>query len=113
MAGVTARAHVGVPDAERRVPQTLKIDVELFTDLFPAGRSDTPGLAVDYWEAEKLVRQTAVGREYKLIEAVAEAVALALLKRFKAVKSVRVRVNKKPRVMPKTDVVSVEIVRRR
>ena len=113
LTGVSVRAHVGVPDSERKVGQTLKVDVELFMDLFPAARSDNPSLTADYGEAEKIVRQVAAGRQYKLIEAVAEAVALALLKRFKAARSVRVRVNKRPKGMPRTSVVAAEIVRRR
>ncbi len=110
---VSCQARVGVPDWERKEPQTLKLDVELHADLFPAARADNPSLAVDYWEAEKLARQVVEGREFKLIETVAEAVALALLKRFKPVRVVRVRVTKRPKVMPKTASVAVEFVRRR
>ena len=113
LTGIAARAHIGVPDWERRQPQTLRIDVDMSLDLFPAAHADNPALGADYSEAEKIVRRVAVGKPYKLIEAVAEAVALALLRRFKPVRAVRVRVNKKPKVMPRTALVSAEVVRRR
>ena len=82
-------------------------------DLSPAGISDRPEHTLDYAALEKEVRGWAEKRVYKLVEALAETVAEGVLKSYAAVESVRVRVVKKPRGMPRVDSVCVEIFRKR
>ncbi len=111
--GIQCSVRVGVPEKERRRRQKIAIDLALETDVSAAGRSDDFRLAVDYWSVENVVREAAEAREWRLVEALAESTASLILSQFKAVRAVRVRVRKRPAVMPGTREVSVEIRRSR
>jgi dihydroneopterin aldolase len=81
----------GVLDEERRDGQTFLYDVRL--EVGDAALSDLIEDAVDYREVADCVRKVSDGREFNLIEALAAAVASALVERFD-VQRVRVRVRK-------------------
>jgi dihydroneopterin aldolase len=85
--------HHGVGDAERATTQTIEVDVEMSLDLAPAGRSDDKADTVDYGHVFELVRDIVEGRSFRLLEAIADTVAQAVLARPK-VESVTVRVRK-------------------
>jgi dihydroneopterin aldolase len=87
------RARVGVTDAERAETQVLLVDVELVLDLSRAGRSDRLGDTIDYVAVCAALSEIAGARPFRLIEAVAEAMAQAVLERF-VVTEVGVRVKK-------------------
>lgn len=89
----------GVLAEEQALGQRFLIDVELILDLGPAGRSDDPEQTVDYARVFEAVREIVSGRPYKLIEAVAEAIAANLLDRF-PVDRVTVRVKKPQAPVP-------------
>jgi dihydroneopterin aldolase len=82
----------GVLDDERREGQRFLFDVELEVGE-EAARSDSIADAVDYRDVAALVRQVSDARAYNLLEALAVAVADALVERF-PVSSARVRVRK-------------------
>ena len=107
------RARVGVTEAERSSEQDLLIDVELGLDLSRAGREDALEHTVDYEKVCDLLASTVRSRPYRLIEAVAEACAEAVLAAF-PVEEARVRIRKpgalRARGVPWAE---VEIVRRR
>jgi dihydroneopterin aldolase len=87
------RAHVGVTEAERSSEQEILIDVELSLDLSRAGREDTLEHTVDYEQVCDLLAATVRARRYRLIEAIAEACAEAVLAAF-PVEEARVRIRK-------------------
>ncbi len=103
-----ARAHIGVTDAERAEPQRLLITVEMERDLATAGRADDPSATTGYDVVADLVRQVVAERPRKLIEAVAEQIAGAILSRRLA-QAVCVEVKKFS--IPQTRHVSVRIRR--
>src|SRR5579883_1235128 len=90
--GIQCRVRVGVPERERRRPQKILIDLDLETDVREAARRDDFRLAVDYWAAEKTVREAVEAKPWVLVEAIAEGVAALILARFALVRAVRVDV---------------------
>ncbi len=107
--GLRCFAHVGVPEAERRYRQRLLLDITLVTPLAKAGRSDDFKDTVDYAKAAMLAKRIAEERPYKLVEAIAERLATALLKSFPSVESVSIRIRKFS--IPQAASVGVEIAR--
>ncbi len=81
----------GVLEHERRGGQRFLFDVEL--EVGEAGASDLIEEAVDYREVVACIREVSDGRAYMLLEALASALAAALLERFPA-ERVLVRVRK-------------------
>lgn len=73
---------IGVHDWERRVRQTLIIDLELPVDIRPAAASDDLTLALDYSAVADRVRAFGAGSERLLIETFAEDLAADLLSAF-------------------------------
>jgi dihydroneopterin aldolase len=113
MQGLELHGYHGVLDAERELGQPFLIDLELFLDLGPAGKQDDLALTVDYTRVYTEVKKAFQARRYRLIEAVAEGVAQAVLSGF-PVDAVRVRVYKPHApVRGKFKYLAVEITRRR
>jgi dihydroneopterin aldolase len=90
---IRLEARLGVADEERATPQEILVDVELCLDLRQAGAADDLSSTVDYVEVCSLVEAVVGSRPFRLVEAVAEETARALLERF-AVDEARVRVRK-------------------
>ena len=86
----------GVTDEERERGQIFLYDVRL--EVSDAALSDRLEDAVDYVEVAACVREVSDGRRFALLEALAAAVADAVVARF-PVERVRVRV-RKPGVKP-------------
>lgn len=83
-------------------------------DLRRAGQTDDLDASVNYAEVYRCVCAECTARPYNLIEAVAEAIASTLLKRFPPVQAVKVRVKKPQAPLPgHFDYVGVEIARER
>ena len=83
-------AH-GVDKDERRTPQAFLYDVWL--EVSDAATSDRLEETVDYRDVLRCVQEVSEGRQFRLLEAMAAAVADALLARFE-VNVARVRVRK-------------------
>lgn len=95
---------------ERTTPQPLELDVEVRTDLAPAGKSDSLAEAIDYrllYRAVADAVEDETERAPHLLEAIAERVAGRLLA-VNGVASVRVRC-RKPRAVLPGPVMKVEI----
>jgi dihydroneopterin aldolase len=82
----------GVIEDERREGQRFLFDLWLDVPE-EAARSDLLEDAVDYRDVVAVVREVSDGRAFHLLEALADAVAQAVLRRF-PVERVRVRVRK-------------------
>jgi dihydroneopterin aldolase len=83
-------AH-GVEEDERQTPQAFLYDLRL--EVSDAATSDRLEETVDYRDVLRCVQEVSEGRQFQLLEAMAAAVADALLARFE-VKLARVRVRK-------------------
>ena len=89
--GLEIFGYHGVTEDERRSAQPFLYDVEY--ELADAPASDRLEDTVDYRDVAACVREISDGRQFRLLEALAGAVADALLGRF-PVERVRVRVRK-------------------
>ncbi len=89
--GLEVFGRHGVEEEERREGQMFFYDVRF--EVSDAALSDRIEDAVDYRLVADCVREISEGRDFNLIEALAAAVADALLARFE-VELVRVRVRK-------------------
>ena len=94
---------IGVWEWERRIKQTVIIDLEMATDVRPAAKSDRLDDALDYKAVAKRVMEYVGSSEFKLVETLAENVAHTVLGEFK-VPWVRVRINKRGALRGATDV---------
>ncbi len=97
--GMEFFAYHGVQPEERTLGQRFILDVELLLDLRPAGISDDLDRTVNYGRVFETVQSIVCGRSYRLIEALAEAVAKELLEQFPA-DQVKVRVKKPQAPVP-------------
>ena len=85
-----AGAH-GVEEEERSRPQPFLYD--LWLEVPEASTSDRLEKTVDYRDVVRCIREVSDAQQFQLLEAMAAAVAEALLERF-ALERVRVRVRK-------------------
>ncbi len=83
----------GVSEREQREAQRFEVDIELRVDLQEAGLEDDLARTVDYAEVYETCRQIVESTSYRLIEALAEAIAHEILASF-TVLEVGVRVRK-------------------
>jgi 7,8-dihydroneopterin aldolase/epimerase/oxygenase len=90
--GLEVFGHHGVLEEERRDGQTFLYDIELHVS--DAALSDRVEDSVDYRDVAACVREVSDGRYFHLLEALAAAVADAIVERF-AVDRVKVRVRKR------------------
>jgi len=96
LADLRFQARHGVYDWERETDQPFEVDVELVLDLRPAGVTDDLARTIDYGRVYATVAGIVTGRSFALIEALAEAIATALLTDWREVglDEVTVRVRK-------------------
>lgn len=87
-------AYHGVISEERRLGQRFLVSLELACDLREAGKNDDLRLTVDYGEVYNLTRDIVEGCTRKLLEAVAEEIATAILVRYSQIDSIRVKIEK-------------------
>jgi dihydroneopterin aldolase len=91
--GLELHGFHGVLEAERAEGQRFLFDISLVVADERAARSDSIDDAVDYREVVAIVREVSDGTTFRLLEALADAVARALRDRL-AIAQVRVRVRK-------------------
>jgi dihydroneopterin aldolase len=87
-------AYHGVQSDEQNLGGKFEIDVDLYCNLSTAARSDSLRQTVDYERLYDCIHQIVVKKKYFLIEALAGSIAGGILKSFKKVKGVVVRVRK-------------------
>lgn len=99
---------IGVPAAERALPQTVTVTASLHLEKALRGIEDDIEHTVDYYSVAQQLRRTAANQDRKLIETLAEDLCATVLE-FDGVKSVRLEVEKF--ILPNCGAVSVEIYR--
>lgn len=100
---------IGIYDWERRIRQTLYIDIDMATDIRKAAASDHIRDTLDYKAVSRRIQQFVGESGFHLVETLAEKIADIILKEF-PVPWVRVRINKKGAVR-NAGAVGVEIER--
>ena len=75
---------IGVYEWEKRVPQTLQLDLEIALPNSRACQSDDIVDALDYARIIAHIREVLQNRHFNLLEALAEHIAQILLKDFQA-----------------------------
>ena len=91
--GIQAYGHLGVTSKERDLGQRVEADIEIAYEQSTRRRPDSLDAFVDYEELGRLVRAQIEMSRCKLIETLAEEIALALLEEFQTPR-VRVRLRK-------------------
>lgn len=104
----------GLLPEEAVLGQRFYISLEARLDLGEAGRADDVAGTVSYADLTQIAVTIATERRFNLIEALAEAIAAAILDAHERVDAITVRVDKPSAPVPAIlDGVSIEIVRRR
>ena len=94
---------IGVYDWERKIRQTISIDLEMGTDVRPAAISDHIDDALDYKAVAKRMIQFIGESEFQLVETLAQRCADIILNDFQ-VPWLRLRVSKPGAVTGALDV---------
>lgn len=111
--GMEFFGYHGDIEAERSLGGRYSVDVELRADLRAAGRSDSIDDTIDYVRCFQVVRDLVENRQYRLLEAMADAIAAALLAEHPRATTVHVRVAKQPPVRGSFQRFAVEVERGR
>ena len=96
-------ATIGIYEWERRIKQTLILDLEMGTDIRAAAASDAIEHTLNYKSVAKRVIELVTTSEFQLVETLAERIAEVIRSEF-GVPWVRVRLNKRGAVTGAGDV---------
>jgi dihydroneopterin aldolase len=94
---------IGIWEWERRVRQTIVLDLDMAADIRRAAATDNIEDTLNYKAVAKRLLDYVGNSQFQLVETLAEKVAEILLTEFR-LKWVRVRVNKKGAVRGASDV---------
>jgi len=109
--GLEVECIIGFIDWERRVKQTVVVDLELPVDCRNASIRDEVEDTLDYKKVAKRVIAFIESSEFKLVETMAHRLALTLLEEF-GIEWVRLSINKPGAIRGSRDVgVSIERAR--
>ena len=100
---------IGIFEWERRIKQTIHIDLDMAADIRRAAASDAIADTLDYKAVARRLVDFAGDSQFQLVETLAEKIAGIVLSEFK-VPWVRVRINKQGAVRS-ADAVGVVIER--
>lgn len=91
--GLQVEAVIGIWEWERKVRQSIAIDLEFATHAAAAAATDSIDDALNYHDVAQRVIAFTEGSEFRLVETLAEALARILIEEF-GVKWVRLSVGK-------------------
>jgi 7,8-dihydroneopterin aldolase/epimerase/oxygenase len=94
---------IGVYDWERRVRQTVILDLEMSSDVRRAASTDNVADTLNYKAVAKRIIEFVTKSEYRLVETLAEQVAELVVEEF-GVPWLRLRVNKQGAIRGARDV---------
>jgi dihydroneopterin aldolase len=101
--GLEIDCIIGFIEWERRIKQTVVIDLELPVDCRRAALTDEVADTVDYKKVSKRVTAFVEASEFKLVETLAHRVAMLIIEEF-SVEWVRLSVNKPGAIRGSRDV---------
>jgi len=109
--GLHVECIIGFIEWERRIKQTVVIDIELPVDCARAAETDDVTHTVDYKRVAKRLIAFVEASEFKLVETLAHRAAMTVLEEF-SLAWVRISVNKPGAIRGSRDVgVSIERTR--
>ncbi len=103
LTGLSTECIVGIWDWERKVKQTVVIDLEMACDIRQAALSDHIDDTVDYKQVSKRLLSFIGESQYQLVETLTENIARIVITEFD-VPWVRVRLNKQGAIRNSRDV---------
>ncbi|MEM9283292.1 MAG: dihydroneopterin aldolase [Verrucomicrobiota bacterium] len=106
--GLRLVTTVGVPEDERRVPQSVRVNVTITLATSFKGFDDRIEHTIDYYQVSQKLREVAASGERRLIETLAEDLAAAVVA-FDGVCAVTLELEKL--ILADCDSVSVTITR--
>ncbi len=101
--GLSVECIIGFIDWERRVKQTVVVDLEIPVDCRRAARTDEVADTVDYKAVAKRVIAFVEESDFKLVETLAHRMAMLVLEEF-SLQWVRICVNKPGAIRGSRDV---------
>ncbi|MBW2290401.1 MAG: dihydroneopterin aldolase [Deltaproteobacteria bacterium] len=110
--GIQIPAALGVTAAERRMRRPVTLDIEVMCDLRAAGTSDQIRQTIQYERIFEVVEDVAGNHEHRLVEALGERIAEAILTQF-SVDAVTVTVRKPKPIAGVLDYAGIKISRNR
>lgn len=109
--GLQVECIIGFIEWERRIKQTIVLDIELPTDCSRAAETDDVTNTVDYKRVAKRLIAFVEASDFKLVETLAHKAAMIVLEEF-SLPWVRISVNKPGAIRGSRDVgVSIERTR--
>lgn len=109
--GIQVPAALGVTAAERAMRRPVLLDLEVGIDLTRSGRTDRIRDTVHYGHIYQVVADVASNQEHKLVEALGERIAAAVLAKFDA-RWITVTVRKVKPISGVLDTCGIRITRR-
>lgn len=94
---------IGVFDWERRIRQTVVLDLEMAADVARAAATDRLEDTLDYKSIAKRIKQFVTDSDFQLVETLAERIADLVLEEFQ-VPWIRLKVNKRGAVRDARDI---------
>ncbi|MBN1568259.1 MAG: dihydroneopterin aldolase [Acidobacteria bacterium] len=109
MADVKLYPRIGVTSEERDIAQECRADLTLWGDFEAAASTDALDKSVDYCQVLQTMRETAIAREYNLLETLAYRIVRSVLQNF-PVSRVKIKLRKRPAgLMDQISYVEVEV----
>ena len=81
--GLRVGTVIGIYEWEKRIKQTISIDLEMGADIRAAARTDTIAATLNYKAVSKRIVEFVESNQFQLVETLAEKVAELLLEEFK------------------------------
>jgi dihydroneopterin aldolase len=103
LTALTTECIVGIWDWERKVKQTVVVDLEMACDVRKAAASDRIEDTLDYKKVSKRILTFVSDSQFQLVETLTENIAKIIVQEF-GVAWVRVRVNKQGAIRGSRDV---------
>jgi dihydroneopterin aldolase len=97
--GIRCYGYTGFLPEERTLGQWFEVDLILWLDLAPAGKSDDLDDTIDYREAIAIVKHIVKTAKFALVEKLANVIAEDILK-LEPVAKVRVKLSKPAAPIP-------------
>jgi dihydroneopterin aldolase len=101
--GLEIETTIGIYEWERKIKQTVILDLEVAADIRQAASTDDIQYTVDYKAVAKRLIEFVEKSEFYLVETLAERIAQLLLREF-SLPWVRVSLNKKGAIRGASDV---------
>jgi dihydroneopterin aldolase len=111
LSSLAVECIVGIWDWERRVKQTVIVDVEMAADIRKAAATDHIDDTIDYKKVSKRLQQFIGDSQFQLVETLTDRIAQVIVTEF-GVTWVKVRLNKQGAIRGAKDV-GIEIERTR